>query len=291
MNRTLLLLVAALAAAAVLVPTGAVPFEATGADTIEDDLVVRPADGPNGDYAILNGDDEIELLLTGANPYVDGEGINPDAVTPIPRVFTMTYTGDGAAEVWLTDDAADVRFFHGDDPDDSLEGRANSVVLAGGQQVAVGVRIDTRGEHDVEQAETFTIHAEGPDDGSSGGSNSVDSFVEPDDGTETPTATDTATETSTPTPNETEQQTEPSAAGGDTETTAERRVESATATPTTAPTATDTDTEAETETASTSTTAADEPTELGGLGLGQLAIVGGGLVVLLFGLAGFRLGQ
>ena len=160
MTRTGLLAVAALATAVILVPTGAVPFDLTGTDPVSEELVLQPAEGANGNYALVNENDELELLLTDANPATDGESIGANAVTPVHGVFTMTYTGDRSARVWLTDDAADVRFYRGDDSVDSIEGRANSVVLGPSEAVTVGLLVDTRGDHDVEQAETFTVHAE-----------------------------------------------------------------------------------------------------------------------------------
>jgi hypothetical protein len=158
MNRTTILLVALVATASLLVSTGA--FQPSGTDSIADaNIEMRPADGPNGDYAGLNANGEIELLLSSANPAIEGESINPNAVTPIDRVFTIEYTGERYAEVWLTDDAEDVRYFRGDDPADTFEGRANNVTLEPGETVPVGLLVDTRGENDVESAETFTLHS------------------------------------------------------------------------------------------------------------------------------------
>lgn len=158
MNRTTILLFALIATASLLVSTGA--FQPSGTDSVVDaNIEMRPADGPNGDYAGLNAEGEIELLLTSANPAIEGESINPNAVTPIDRVFTIEYTGERYAEVWLTDDAEDVRYFRGDDPADTFEGRANNVTLEPGETVPVGLLVDTRGENDVESAETFTLHS------------------------------------------------------------------------------------------------------------------------------------
>ncbi|MFT4891946.1 MAG: hypothetical protein ACI9YT_002884 [Halobacteriales archaeon] len=161
MKRAAIVLIALGATAALLVPTVASPqFESTGTDRPSENLVMEPADGPNGDYAVLNAEDEIELLLTDANPDVEGDGINAGGVTPIPRVFTITYTGDRSAEVWITDDAEDVRFFRGDDPENDIEGAKDSVVLRPDETIAVGLLVDaTDPDHDVEQANTFTVHA------------------------------------------------------------------------------------------------------------------------------------
>lgn len=219
----MLLVVGVIASAAILVSTGAAPL-ASGTDEIPDaDIEMRPADGPNGDYAVLNSDDEIELLLAEANPYIEGEGISEDTVTNLDRVFTINYTGDEYAEVWITDDAEDVHFFRGDEPADSIEGNKNSVVLSpDSQTVRVGLHVDTRGENDVESVTEFTVHAQGaePDDNPTGGV-STNQFESIPDGetsvtemppeTETPAATETPTEIETPTatatPTETETQT------------------------------------------------------------------------------------
>ncbi|WP_324663589.1 hypothetical protein [Haloarcula sediminis] len=266
MSRKGLLLVAALATAAVLVPTGAAPFGLTGTDDVSGDIELRPADGPNGNYALLNENDELELLLTGANPAMEGEGVSSNAVTPIPRVFTMTYTGDQYARVWLTDDAEDVRFYRGDDSDDSLERRANSVVLGPSETVTVGLLVDTRGDHDVEQADTFSVNAEvadGDDD---------------DDGYTPPTPTPTPTETPAPTtPTETSDGGVETPEGDD----------STDGTPAAGGTPTDAETPVSTPEAESSD-GGDGLIELGGLGLGPLVVIGGGLLGLLAALAGYR---
>ncbi len=107
---------------------------------------MAPADGPNEDYAILNANDEIELLLSGENPNFEAEGVEEDAVTPIAHVFTINNTGDETAVVWLTDDADDVQLFHGDDPVDSLEGETNAITLVpDDRKLSVGLLVDTRG--------------------------------------------------------------------------------------------------------------------------------------------------
>lgn len=272
MARTALLVVIALATAALLVPTGAVPFT----DTVNEDLSMAPAEGPNGDYAVQNEDGEIELRLTGANPAVDGDGLDPDAVTPLSRVFTITYTGDGTADVWLTDDSEDVRFYQGDDTDDSLEGSDNSVTLEPSESLAVGLLVDTRGDTDVESAETFTVHAEGPDSGDgdedeSDETDSADDDESDDDGEENDSEDDdgddddSRIETPTPVP-PTETDNDTSIGGGQGET----------PTPTAEP-----GDEAPSDDG-------DGPLELGGIGLGPLLAIAATLVALLIGLATYR---
>ena len=160
MPRTVLIVAALVAATALLVSTGAYPLS-DGTDEVSGvDIELSPAEGPNGDYALLNEDDEIELLLTGANPDIEGEGLPADTRTPIDRVFTVRNTGDTEAAVWITDDADDVRFYRGDDPGDDLEGPANEVTVDPNGTIAVGLLVDTRGEHDVEQASGFSVHVE-----------------------------------------------------------------------------------------------------------------------------------
>ena len=273
MSRKELLVVAAIATAAVLVPTGAAPFALTGTDDVSGDIELRPAGGPNGDYALLNEDDELELLLTGENPAIEGEGINSDAVTPVPGVFTMTYTGDRRATVWLTDDSEDVRFYRGTDSGDSLERRANGVVLEPSESVTVGLLVDTRGDHDAEQAETFTVNARVADGGDG------------DEGYTPPTATPTPTSTPTPAiPAETETD------DNETETPDEddsddaiendsddaENDDGAAGTDTVAPVPTDGSVEDE------------ELIELGGIGLGPLLGISGGLLTMLAAMAGYR---
>jgi hypothetical protein len=288
MNRMAPLVGIALVTAVLLVPTGAVPF---GTDAVNEDLVMAPAEGPNGDYAILNEDEEIELLLTGANPSVDGDGLDANAITPLSRVFTITYTGDGTAEVWLTDDSEDVRFYRGDDTDDSLEGEDNSVTLEPSESLAVGLLVDTRGDHDVESADTFTVHAEesGTDDDDDG---DTDDAGDDDDGDDDDASADadsdtddagdgeddTRIETPTPDPStETDEEASPSGGQGD-----------ADGTPT------------PTETVEPGGGAppdsgggpppddSDGPAELGGIGLSALLTITAVMIALPSGLAVYR---
>lgn len=276
-------MVVALATAALLVPTGAAPF---GTDTVNEDLSMAPAEGPNGDYAILNEDEEIELLLSDANPAVEGGGVDGNAVTPLSRVFTITYTGDESADIWLTDDSEDVRFYRGDDADDSLEGPENSVTLEPSESLAVGLLVDTRGDNDVESAETFTVHAEGPDSGEESpeddetddtdGPEDDDSDVgeEDDDGDDSEGGdVEDDSQVVTPTPGPpTETDTEPSTPDGPAE---------------------DDETPTPTETAEPEdgppSDGGDGPIELGGIGLGPLLGIAAALAVLLSGLIAYRL--
>ncbi|MFW5956332.1 MAG: hypothetical protein ACOCQY_02900 [Halorhabdus sp.] len=233
MNRTTLLVIATVAATAILVPTGAIPFDLTGNDEVSDAAIeLSPSDGPNGKYALLDEDDELELVMSSENPALDGEGVPADAVVPLDQVFTITYTGDQYAEVWISDDADDVRFYRSETPERSMEGRSKNVTLGPDQTVAVGLLIDTRGEHDVADAGSFNVEARiaepetatpteptttepspppaGPGPGGGGG--------EPPAEPGTPTRTETTTvPTTVTTPEETVTTTEPTP--GETETT------------------------------------------------------------------------
>lgn len=137
--------------ACLLVAAGSLAF-ATGAavvggpvDAVGDDLAVQPAEGPNGAYAYLNDDDEIVVDVSASNPKLpaDFEGVNPDALASADGVFTITYTGDEYAHVWIGHEGENVTFVAGGD---SIEGDGNNVTLAPSETVSVGLSIDARGE-------------------------------------------------------------------------------------------------------------------------------------------------
>lgn len=199
MNRNALLaLIACCTAVALTVASAGVPVGPT--DQVHEDLTLAPADTANGGYVFINEQDELELLLSSANPNVEGDGVPADTVTPVHRVFTVTYTGEQSARVWFTDEATDVTFYRDDDPSDSLEERSNSATLVPGETLVVGLLVDTRGEHDVAQADTFTVHAEltePPTDSSNDASLSSNSITT---GTATPTDSPTPTPSPSPTP-------------------------------------------------------------------------------------------
>lgn len=206
MRTHLALAVLALAGALVL-PTAAVPF--TSSDQVHGELELAPHAGPNGDYAVVNTDDEIALRFDASNPTVEGEGVNAGTATPFHRVFNVTYTGERYAEVWLTTEIEGVDFYRADDPDDSVEGRENEVTLGPGETLQVGVLVDATEDVSGDQ---FTVHArlaESEDVGGASGSGGSDttgasggpavSGDSPDDeATSTPTPSPTPTTTATP---------------------------------------------------------------------------------------------
>lgn len=143
-RRTLTLALLLVAAGSLAFATGATVVNGP-ADTVADgDLAVHPADGPNGEYAYLNDDDEIAIDISASNPNLpaDFEGLNVGTTGTIDGVFEITYTGDEYAHVWISDEGENVTFVA---DGDSIEGDANNVTLAPNETVTVGLAFDTRG--------------------------------------------------------------------------------------------------------------------------------------------------
>jgi hypothetical protein len=163
MDRTHLLIVAFAVSIALLVPSGAWPYDPTGVDRPDemDDIVLAPADGANGEYAVINGDGEIEILIGEMNPYVDTEGVSKGSVSTIPRIFTVTNAGSESATVWITDDVDALQYVRGDQEYESVEGRPNRVTLGPNETVGIGLTIDARDEVAVKRADSFSVHASG----------------------------------------------------------------------------------------------------------------------------------
>ena len=159
-RRTVILAVALVAAASLVLTTGAAVISDDADTFAEDRLAVQPADGPNGKYAYLN-DDEIVVDISATNPnFGPGfEGVNPDTLASADGVFTITYTADQFAYVWIDHEGENVTFVTDGDP---IEGEANNVTLAPNETVTVGLRIDARGEVAGTQlgADEFSIRAE-----------------------------------------------------------------------------------------------------------------------------------
>ncbi|PHQ39132.1 DUF1102 domain-containing protein [Halorubrum persicum] len=144
-RRTLILALLLVAAGSLAFATGAAVIDGD-ADTFADDkIAVQPADGPNGQYAYLNDDDEIAIDVSASNPNIQDpsfEGVNVGATGTIDDVFTITYTGDRAADVWIEYESENVTFVA---DGGSVEGNANNVTLAPNQSVTVGLELDARG--------------------------------------------------------------------------------------------------------------------------------------------------
>jgi len=140
--------------ATLLIVTAATSFMfATGAavvggpaDTLaEDRLSIQPADGPQGDYTYLNEDNEIVIDISAGNPNLpnDFKGVTPDTLGAVDSVFTITYTADESARIWITHPEENVTFVA---DGDSIEGEDNNVTLGPNESTSVGLRVDTRDE-------------------------------------------------------------------------------------------------------------------------------------------------
>jgi len=160
-RRTLIFALLLVAAGSLIFTTGAAVVDGPADTFADDDLAVQPADGPNGNYAYLNDDDEIVVDISASNPNLgpDFEGVNPDALAAADGVFEITYTADEYARVWIDHPGENVTFTA---DGKSFEGRDNNVTLAPNESVAVGLSLDARGEVAGTQlgADEFSIRGE-----------------------------------------------------------------------------------------------------------------------------------
>jgi hypothetical protein len=198
--RTLCLLVVTLSITGLLVPAGAAPIDSPSADHATSGIVLSPADSPNGRYATVTDSGDLALSIDGSNSGIDAAGANAEALTTIDRVFAIRNAADRPATVWVDEDAESVRFYRGASSDEPMESREDAVTLAPNQTVHVGLLIDTRGDHDVEDADSFTVHAERPEPSSPGDDPDEDHEPPVETPTSEPTASPTATPESTPEP-------------------------------------------------------------------------------------------
>lgn len=149
---------AALVAVALLAVAGAT---ATGAFTttagVHENLEATPGTGPNGEYATVSD---------GQLAFEFGE-VNREGITRFAGVFSLTFTGNESAEVWIDDDSAAVTFtaLAG-----SIEGEDDAVTLQPGDSLSVGVEIDTT-ETDSLSVDGVTLEAKLA--GDTGGAESV----------------------------------------------------------------------------------------------------------------------
>ncbi|MDR5672297.1 DUF1102 domain-containing protein [Halalkaliarchaeum sp. AArc-GB] len=187
MDRThIVLLAVALASGLVVVATAGAPIDALasgdGIDVIGPDepagatgqLELEPHDGPNGKYAFVNDDDEIEIAIDASNPNIDGErGVNVEAGTTIHDVFTVTYNAstienNTPVRVWIE---------HGDDPDTDvveselltftsdgkpIEGENANLTLSPNETASIGLHVDSTGADPGLVTSNFTIRAQFP---------------------------------------------------------------------------------------------------------------------------------
>ncbi|MFA1610207.1 choice-of-anchor D domain-containing protein [Halobellus rubicundus] len=119
-----------------VVPTGAIvvnQFDAVGPD---ESIVLAPATGPNGAYAQIDASNELTLNIT-------EHGVNPDAVTVIDGVFTVTNTGNSSVRVWITQTNVEAVTFYSAASGQPV-GAERNVTLVPGEELLMSVRIDTR---------------------------------------------------------------------------------------------------------------------------------------------------
>jgi cell division septation protein DedD len=157
------LLVLVCLSGALVVPTAAAPGLVGFQDELfEDRLVLEPSAGPNGQYAVQNEQGELEVVIGPETADGSWAGLNPDATFWFDAVFLVSNVGDEPETVWLTDagEPDRIEFYRGSYPDlTSFEGERNAIELESGEDVAVGLRIDTGapGQYEGE----FAIHTSG----------------------------------------------------------------------------------------------------------------------------------
>jgi hypothetical protein len=146
-----------------------IPTGAAGTDELwtEPSVVLEPHDGPNGQYASINGDGELEVDLS-------MPGLNAGAMTVIDDVFYVTNNHEEPVAIWFSHDAMDEVVLSIDG--EPAQSSAEAVELQSGERASVGLTVDTsaRSPGEIVLSE-FTIHAENrstPADGGSGGGQS-----------------------------------------------------------------------------------------------------------------------
>jgi hypothetical protein len=137
-------------------------------------LSLKPASGPNGEYARYDAHGQLQIVLgDGAT----GGGVNRDAMTIVRDVFTITNQGSQSIGLWLTDGSDAVTFqVNGQ----SIEGKGQAMTIAPGTTKSVGLVVDTRQVGNGEDLlESVTFRSSTAVAGSNGGSRSGDSADQP----------------------------------------------------------------------------------------------------------------
>ena len=114
-------------------------------------IAIQPLDSANaGEYVNTESDNTVELELDGDNSG-SGEGVTQDAITQLEDLFRVVNQGSQEVSVYFEDDSDAVTFrvtrstetsTNGSNGQ-SLEGAANSVELGVGEQIVVGLTVDT----------------------------------------------------------------------------------------------------------------------------------------------------
>jgi len=114
-------------------------------------LAIQPLSGNNADEYVSTEDDDTVALDLDDGAGTDGSGVNQDAVTQVEDLFKIINQGTQPTSVFFEDDSDAVTFRVTQSTDtstkgpsgESLEGADNSVELETGEQVAVGITVDT----------------------------------------------------------------------------------------------------------------------------------------------------
>lgn len=145
-----------LAGVALLVPSGATPFLSSGpTDSVGEHVQLQPTQGPGGYVSYLE-DGELVVDVSGSNPSMDIEGVNPNTVTRLENVFLVHYNGSQQARVWLTHDGDGLTFTAEGHP---IESEDDAITLGPNESAVVDLIVDTRGDSSVENVDDFTVHA------------------------------------------------------------------------------------------------------------------------------------
>ncbi|SFB79057.1 Protein of unknown function [Halobiforma haloterrestris] len=150
---------------------GSGPGPGTGGyDDIGERITAEPHDGPNGAYAHLDDEGKLAVDLTAGNDAVEGDGVPAEAITGVDDVFTLNYTGDDYAHVWLEHESDDVTFYRSDGDGtgsnpSSIEGMENNATLEPYESIDVGFTVDSHGKEATDVLiREITIHGKVPDE-------------------------------------------------------------------------------------------------------------------------------
>ena len=123
-----------------------------GTDDIDGKVELAPAEGPNGEYAVLE-DGELRI---------DFDSLNDRGTTTVDDVVTITASTDEPVTLWVTTDlGGHVTAYTGTDPEAEL-GQASPRTLQPGESLSVGFVVDTHDE--IPDTGTLTVTVGDPDE-------------------------------------------------------------------------------------------------------------------------------
>lgn len=210
MERLVGALVICLVAAFLVIASSGAPVDTVAAGET-DVLELAPAPATEGIYTRIDDRGEVEIVLTERNPNVDGDGVNPSAVTDVGPVLIVRniLERNTTADVWIEHDGEAVEFY-ADRCGTCIDRRSAAVRLPPGESVTVGLRVDTRGVDDEVLLGAVTVKAQlyppiGTDSAAPDGSTRTSSSSSTPAGTPSSAISPTATTTITETPSSTTQ--------------------------------------------------------------------------------------